>query len=234
MRITDNLYMLSGAAYGLVGNVYAIKNQDKLILIDTGREEAARLLVLENLAYHGLDKYPVTHVLLTHMHNDHSGNAWYFREKGAVIIASESDASGVETGGLRVNETWLKFHPCTVDKRVKDGEVLHLNGIDFTCLLMPGHTDGSLFFLFELDGKSMVATGDTVIPTPGKFDDGFEMSVGWGGSLELDKAKYIESLKRAVDIHADVLLSGHGIPIMKNGSEIFRKSFFKVFAELRG
>jgi len=235
MRITDNLYMLSGAAYGLVGNVYAIRNEEKLVLIDTGKEETALGTVKESLEYHRLTEYPVTHVLLTHMHNDHAGNAWYFRELGAEIIASESDASGVESGGLRTNETgWIKFRTCKVDRTVKDNEVLTLNGIDYTCMLMPGHTNGSLFFLFNLDGKSMVATGDTVIPVPGPFDDGFELGTGWGCSLELDKQKYMETLKRAIDIHADVLLSGHGIPVMKNGSDIFRRTFFKAYASLRG
>ena len=229
MRITDNLFMLSGAAYGLVGNVYAVRSQEKIILIDTGEDEAALSTIKETLVRYKLGQFPITHVLLTHMHADHAGNAWYFKEHGAAVVISSVDATGLETGGLRVNDPGgSSFQTVTADVRLQDDEEIRVNGVKFTAYYMPGHTNGSVFYAFELDGMSMIATGDTLLPVPGDFDRGFEAGLGWTGSYEFDPEKYLKTLERALAFKADVLLPGHGIPVMKNGTEAFRNGFFKA------
>lgn len=234
MRITDNLYLLSGAGYGQIGNVYAIFSNDRLFLIDTGEDSKAIEIINENLKYHKLDKYPITDVLITHMHIDHSANAWYFREKGARILAGASDASGIEEGGVRVNDFGFKpYRTCKVDVRIEDNQVLDINGIQVKAMNMPGHTNGSMFYLFTLDGKTMVCSGDTAVPVPGQWDEGYDASLGWMGSKELDKKKYIASLERSLKIDADVLLSGHGMPVMMNGSVIFKHAYVKAMHVLR-
>ena len=189
MRITDSVYMLSGSPYALIGNVYAILSEEKVILIDAGENQEALDVILDSMAYFGLDKYPVTDVLITHMHADHSGNAWYFKEKGARIMSSEADASGIETGGVRVNDFGNKnYIPCKVDRHIADGEHFCLNGVEFDAYLVPGHTDGSMYFRFVIDGKSFLCTGDTVLPEyGGKFGGPFVAALGWMGSYEMDK-----------------------------------------------
>jgi len=223
MQVTDHVYLLSGAGYGQVGNVYAILNEEKLFLIDAGKDQPALDIIKESLVDHHLDRYPITHVLLTHMHLDHSGNAWYFREQGAKIMISEEDAHGVENGGVAVNDYGIfPFYPCKVDEFIRDGETMNINGVEITAMLVPGHTNGGMFFMFEIDGKTMCATGDTVLPLPGEFDRGFEASLGWMGSSELDGDLYIQGLTKALSIKCDILLCGHGVPVMKNGDHIIR------------
>lgn len=234
MRITDHVYMLSGAPYGHIGNVYAVLSEEKVILIDTGRTEEARQLIVENLRYHGLDKYPLTHVLLTHMHDDHAGNAYYFREQGAAVWCSEPDASGVENGGVRANDLGIfPFQTCKIDRKLTDGETIQINGIEIRVLYMPGHTNGSVFYQFEIDGKKMVASGDVTFPKRALFDNGLEADIGWGGSYEYSKSKLLESLEKAISVECDALLGGHGVPIMKDGHLILKLAFKKALVELR-
>ncbi len=234
MQLTDHLFLLTGAGYGQVGNAYAVLSEERLTLIDAGKDDASLEIMLDNLVLHHLDRYPVTDVLLTHMHNDHSGNAWYWQEKGAKIRMSESDASGLASGGIRVNDYGLfPFHTCMADDYLEDDVPVTLNGVTFRPLLMPGHTNGSMFFLFEIDGFACCATGDTVIPVPGEFDRGFEASFGWKGSSEMDNEKLFQTLERALQIRCDILLGGHGIPVMRAGDEVLKLALRTAYMTLR-
>lgn len=234
MRVTDHLYMLSGAPYGQIGNVYAIVAQEKLVLIDSGRGNEALEVILENLSYHNLKKFPVSHVLLTHMHDDHVGNAWYFRQCGAEIWCSKPDAVGVEQGGVRANDLGLHpFRTCQIDRKLIDDEMLRLNGLEIQVMYVPGHTNGSVFYMFTLDRKRMVASGDMVLPKPNAFDNGFDAQLGWPGSYEYDKQKYLKSLEKAIRIETDILLAGHGVPVMQNGHQIIRLAYKIALQTLR-
>ena len=96
MRLTEHVSLLSGLLLDTSENVYAIRHEYGLVLIDTGWGEAAQKNILQSLQEDGLSALPVTHVLLTHMHDDHSGNAAWLRSRGAQIWCPEADASGVE------------------------------------------------------------------------------------------------------------------------------------------
>ena len=129
MRITPNVYLLSGFAYGLHPNAYGVTipgDEEHMILIDTGLAEPDRMMIEKNRAFWGLDKRKISHVLLTHSHFDHSGNALYYYEQGAKIVMSEADAIAVASGNSRTIDYAYaeKFPACPVDIRVKDGEVL--------------------------------------------------------------------------------------------------------------
>ena len=53
-----------------------------------------------------------------------------------------------------------------VDKFISDDEVLRLAGLEFSCLLVPGHSPGSLCFYFSKENNNIeqdfVICGDTV------------------------------------------------------------------------
>ena len=168
------------------------------------------------------------------MHIDHTGNAWYFAEQGTKIIAGASDANGIEQGGVLVNDFGMEnYTTCKVDTRLEGDCEFTLNGIDFKAWHMPGHTNGGMFYTFTLDHLSMVATGDTVFPEPARFDKGLAAALGWEGSYEFDRKKYMQSLERALQIKAQVLLGGHGMPIMRNGSHVIGLGYKKTLKEYR-
>ena len=69
-----------------------------VILIDSGWPDYSAPIILEKLAYWELDKLPITHVLLTHWHSDHAGNAKIFQDMGACLVASSPDQKYIEAG----------------------------------------------------------------------------------------------------------------------------------------
>ncbi|MBP3940674.1 MAG: MBL fold metallo-hydrolase [Christensenellaceae bacterium] len=235
MRITPNVYLLSGFAYGLHPNAYGVTipgDEEHMILIDTGLAEPDRMMIEKNRAYWGLDKRKISHVLLTHSHFDHSGNALYYYEQGAKIVMSEADAIAVSSGNSRTIDYAYaeKFPACPVDIRVKDGDVLDIFGLKIRCFAVPGHTEGSMFFEVELDGKDILFAGDSVqseINCEGA-------KLCWTGAEDYDKEKYIASLGRAAKtLRPDILLGGHYQPALHEGYRVLCNAYALAISTLR-
>lgn len=98
MQIMNNVYQVLGGAYANIANIFAVKTDNGLVLIDSAETEEEYELILENMRYWGLEKYPISYVLLSHKHLNHIGNAYRFREMGAKIVAGVRDADAVEKG----------------------------------------------------------------------------------------------------------------------------------------
>ena len=106
MKITDRIYWISGGPWGYLGNAYAIKHSDGYVLVDTGSSEALDVIV-KNLKYWNIDENKITHVLITHAHDDHTGCAHYFQKCGAKIVIGKADSKMLEDGHLG------EYSPCT-------------------------------------------------------------------------------------------------------------------------
>ncbi|GAI79619.1 unnamed protein product, partial [marine sediment metagenome] len=79
MQIVKNIYQLAGESFGTTSNMYAIKGNDTVVLIEGGGSDDLEV-AKETMKYWGLSDLPITHVFLTHAHADHSGNAHIYRE----------------------------------------------------------------------------------------------------------------------------------------------------------
>ena len=64
-----------------------------------------------------------------------------------------------------------------------------LLGIEFEVMHLPGHSMGCTGYFLNWEGKQLVFSGDVI----GTLLGG---DFGWGGSMDFNKAKYIESLKK--------------------------------------
>ena len=93
MQILKDVYKLAGEEYRMVPNIFAIKAENALILVDCGTDDSDWQIVLENMRYWGIDCLPVTHVLITHPHGDHAGNTAMLQRMGAKIIVGEKAVS---------------------------------------------------------------------------------------------------------------------------------------------
>jgi len=49
-----------------------------------------------------------------------------------------------------------------IDRELRDGDILHWEGIAIRVVATPGHTDGSLSYLVDVDGKAIAFTGDLI------------------------------------------------------------------------
>ncbi len=152
MQVTKSVYIVSGAAYDLLGNVYAIRGEKGVALVDSG-ESIAVDVIEESLVRWGMGDLPVTHLFLTHGHMDHAGSAAYFQKKGAKIIVHEGDAHFLREGGFPADltpygEGWT-YPPCEPDIVFQTDEILEFENFRLAAYPLPGHSDGSTFYEME-------------------------------------------------------------------------------------
>ncbi|GLW95489.1 MBL fold metallo-hydrolase [Actinokineospora globicatena] len=109
------------------------------VVVDPGEADEAHLERV--LAESG----EIAAILITHHHLDHVG--------GATWLADRANAP------IRAFDPTL----CRDDAPLRDGEVLHLAGLDLEVLHTPGHSADSLCFAIDHAGTSAVLTGDTIL-----------------------------------------------------------------------
>ena len=242
MQITGSIYLVSGANYDLLGNVYAIRGEHGVALVDSG-EPCAAEVIEASLARWGMGGLPVTHLFLTHGHADHAGSAEHFQKKGAKVIVGEGDAHWLRKGGFPADltlygEGWT-YPPLEPDAVFGEKSTYAFEDFRLTAYPLPGHTDGSAFFETEdvrerkdgRPGRTVLFTGDTF-----SFDRECPESVVlcWKGSPDYDPAKLRRSFEFAAqNFRPDVILSGHGMPLLANGSAVIRAAARKFLVSYR-
>lgn len=164
-------------------NTYLIKIADKLILIDSGSGElfgpshGGRLV--SSLAAAGYRAEQITDVLLTHIHNDHSGGLSINGQAvfpNAVIHVSQLDTdywldeermNQADPKALSSNKSSFVnaikvFKPYQLAGKVKTfvGDVELFPGI--RAVATPGHTPGHCLFVLEDGADKLVFCGDLI------------------------------------------------------------------------
>lgn len=163
--IFPDIYLLSGFPFQLHQNVYGIDfpEENRMVLIDTGLDEADRRQIQETMKIWGLEKRRISDVFLTHAHFDHAGNAFWFEKNGARIWAGEADAASIENGDEHTIAFAYgkKFPVCQKVERLKDGEKISLSdSCELICFHTPGHTAGSMCYELVGKGEKVLFTGD--------------------------------------------------------------------------
>lgn len=130
---------------------YLIQGSDGHVLVETG--PASTLPVLrEQLANHGLATSDIKHVLVTHIHLDHSGAAGWLAQEGAQVYVHEVGAphlidpsrllsSAGRIYGELMDALWGETVPAPAENvtAVKDGDKIEVAGLQFTAINTPGH-----------------------------------------------------------------------------------------------
>ncbi len=136
---------------GIVGN----KESGQCVVIDPGTEADK---IAAEVEASGLKPCAI---LLTHGHFDHIGAVNELRRKWDVKVYA--GVNEVELLGDSVlNVSSKAWGACTVapDVTLSDGEVLEVGGMFITVFEVPGHTVGSICFLFPL--YNILFSGDTL------------------------------------------------------------------------
>ncbi|MGB0129800.1 MAG: MBL fold metallo-hydrolase [Rhodocyclaceae bacterium] len=179
--------------------IYLIDIGGRGALVDAGCGGGEDRL-LANVESTGLLVSNLDFILVTHCHYDHAGGARHLRDRlGLKVVAHELDAPYIEAGDDDVcAATWYGARqiPCPVDvKLAGPRRDLDLNGRNITAVHIPGHSPGSLAYLIESQGKRVLFGQDVHGPLH--------------PSLKSDRAAYLDSLQRLLELDADILCEGH-------------------------
>lgn len=179
---------------------YLVRRGDDAVLIDAGCGEATDRL-LWNIEATGTALEQVRALLLTHCHFDHTGGAQAVRSRlGCTVVAHELDANYIEAGDDQVTAaSWYRRHmtPCVVNRRLGGArEVLEFGrGLVVEAIHIPGHSPGSVAYLFHSEGETVLFGQDI----HGPLDP----------SLLSNRRDYMNSLQRLLELEADILCEGH-------------------------
>jgi metallo-beta-lactamase class B len=141
-KVGDNFYFLGSLAH----NSYAlVATTGEIILIDALFEYATRDEIIDGLTKLGLDPMRVRYVLLAHAHGDHDGGAKLLQDSipGVNIVYGEGDWPGV------LARTAPHASRSGPENDGTDGRVVSVGDVSVRIVTMPGHTQGTLSFLFE-------------------------------------------------------------------------------------
>lgn len=175
--------------------VYIVGDRD-VAVIDPGPDIPEHIEALKR----ALVAKRVTHILVTHTHNDHSPAAKPLKEwSGARTYAFGPHGSGKVDEGVKVEEGGdREFIP---DVRVKDGDKLAANGFTIECVYTPGHTSNHM--CFALKEEKALFSGDHVM--------------GWSTTVvappDGDMRAYMASLRKLLARDDETLWPTHGGPV---------------------
>ena len=158
----------------------------------------------------------VSTIVLTHFHIDHVGNAKKMKElTNAKVAVHELDADYVagkkappkpKNLMFKALSSVFKAAPVEPELLLKDNDKVGRLIVIHT----PGHSEGSISLL-DAERKVMFA-GDAIRFMDGKITGSPEQF-----TLDMDKAK--DSIRKISTFDFDILLSGHGQPLMPDASQ---------------
>jgi metallo-beta-lactamase class B len=156
-KVAENLYFLGTKIH----SAWAIVGSQGIIVIEALFDYAARDEILDGLKKVGQDPKNVKYVILSHAHADHDGGAVWLQDSipGIHMIYGAEDWDAVDkrpSGKARHDIVGT------------DGMKVSVGDASVQIVTMPGHTPGTLSYLFEVrdNGKPLrvAYVGGTAIP----------------------------------------------------------------------
>lgn len=193
--------------FTFTGTVSYIVGRGKVAIIDPGPDNAAHAQALLD----AVKGETVTHIVVTHTHNDHSPNTPRIKAAtGAPVYAEgvhrasrpryESEKHNPESGADR------DFKP---DLTLRDGDVIEGDGWRLEAVATPGHTANHMAFAWP--ERELTFIGDHVM--------------GWSTSIvappDGSMVDYMDSLERLTQRQEHLYFSGHG-PEIPNAQKFVR------------
>jgi metallo-beta-lactamase class B len=193
-KVADNLYFIGTKVH----NAWAIVGSDGIIVIEALFDYAAQDEILGGLRKLGLDVTKVKYVLLSHAHGDHDGGAKLLQDEipGVRLVYGAADWDAVDRSTNRAGGKPRR------DLVGADGMRISVGNASVQIVTMPGHTPGTLSYLFEVQDNGrplrVAYVGGTAIPFNGAAD-----------YYDTYLASSQKMAQAAADYGATVLMSNH-------------------------
>jgi glyoxylase-like metal-dependent hydrolase (beta-lactamase superfamily II) len=217
--VLPNITMIQGNS-----NSYLIASDGHHILIDTGMDKNAKEILGAIESYGNA----LEHIFITHGHIDHTNGLYILKERypDAIVASSQDDMDSIEGRStilpkgimgylFKVLTLFMRHKGVNVDRILKDGETYE----NFKVIASPGHTAGSLCLLLETDGKTILFSGDSIINSK----NGLSLSPK---DFNQDERQMLDSLRKIYKTKIDILLPGHGDPVMENVNQKIEEFIF--------
>jgi len=193
-KVADNFYFLGTRIH----NAWALVGSEGIIVFEALFDYAAPDEIADGFRKLGLDVNRVRYVVISHAHGDHDGGAKFLQDKmpKARLVYGGPDWDLVDKSTNRPGGKPKR------DLVGDDGMKLSVGDASVQIVATPGHTAGTLSFLFEVqdNGKPLrvAYVGGTAIPFDAApaYYDGYIASVRKMG-------------KSAADFGATALVSNH-------------------------
>lgn len=224
--LSEHLMVYHGAIHTGI-----IRDRGRALVIDFGDGRVSAALSQ-------LGASQVEHLLFTHYHRDQMCGAYRLARTAQVAVpATErayfADPAAYWNDDSRLYRVFDSFRPCPlmptrplpVHRELHPGDRLSFGPAELLVLDTPGHTDGSISFLVEVDGQRVVFSGDC-LAGPGQIwnvhslQRGFERDgarVGGYHGFMGDRWRLAEGLQRIRDAAPAVIVPSHG-SVIRNPS----------------
>jgi glyoxylase-like metal-dependent hydrolase (beta-lactamase superfamily II) len=210
---------------------YLLKDEDEIILIDSGWNATDSFTILQKtLGYLGVKVNSISKIIITHLHPDHFGLSGLLKEKSnAIVCMHERDTSLI---GQRyedfqdfLNElhSWLRkhgtpeidlkemleaslpmlkyIHPVFPDLLLHGGEEIRTKNRTLQVIHTPGHTPGNI--CIYIPESRVLFSGDHILPT---ITPNIGLNPQYDGSPLHD---YLNSLERVSRLDVDIVFPAH-------------------------
>jgi metallo-beta-lactamase class B len=193
-RVADNFYFLGTKIH----SAWALTGSGGIIILEALYDYAAPDEIAGGMKKLGLDINKVKYIIISHAHADHDGGARFLQDTipSAHLVYGGPDWDAVDRS---TNHAGGKPKRDTV---AADGMTFSVGDASVEIVTTPGHTPGTLSFLFEVkdNGKPLriAYVGGTAIPFGGNADyyDSYIASVR-------------KMAKAAADFGATAVMSNH-------------------------
>lgn len=230
-KVLENIYADTRPGKG--GNVGAIILEDKVVFIDAGYPAIARELKREIMK---LTNKPITHLILTHYHADHTFGCQEFKE--CRIIAHRKLKEIMEEN---IRTIWKKEELKNLIERVKverpesvwlyEGlsEIILPNEVfddkyvldEMEIINVGGHTEDSS--IIYIKNREILFSGDLI----------FSHAFPWGGDPTANPDKWIKALKMILEMKIEKIIPGHGPICGKEEVERYLNFMERMKREIR-
>jgi hydroxyacylglutathione hydrolase len=180
-------------------NCYIVASEKtrEAVIIDPGDEAEKIIDVIEK------EKFRPILIVNTHAHPDHVGANFDLAKKYGIAAALGEDGYKLIEDFRNYFEEFsgLKIKDLSIEKLLKDGNVIEIGEIKLNVIKTPGHSKGSVC----LYGEGVLFSGDTLFAgTYGRTDIP-------GGSED----EILDSINKLMELPDDTIVyPGHGKPTM--------------------